>query len=102
MKKVIVLVSLVGCLLTGGCSFSANFTVAADKLAEEVSSILERNGVTPDIDCGDESIDLKDGNVVHCDLTVGDDPTTYDVTVTISDVSGTEYHIDARVADTPK
>ncbi|MDR1449682.1 MAG: DUF4333 domain-containing protein [Propionibacteriaceae bacterium] len=102
MKKMAVLAASAVCLLAGACSASVNFTVSPDSLADDIARMLERDGLTPDIDCGDEDIDIVNGNVVHCDLSAAGDTAVYDVTVTFSEVSGKNYHIDAQVADAPK
>ncbi|GMA32645.1 DUF4333 domain-containing protein [Litorihabitans aurantiacus] len=93
-----------GVLVLGACSFSAsaNRTVSADQVATEAEDALEEQiGQRPEISCGDDQVDLVDGEVVDCLLT---DPSTgseFDTTVTISDVDGTDFRIAVEVAEQP-
>ena len=84
-----------------GCSFSANLTVSASKVAETAADALEEKvGSRPDVDCGKEDVALVDGTIVECLVT---DPATaleYDAPVTISDVSGTTFRVSVDVAQT--
>jgi hypothetical protein len=89
-------------LLLSGCSFSANLTVPADKVAETAEDALEAEiGARPDIDCGTEAIDLVNGTVVDCLLTDPASGAEFDATVTIDDVEGTNYTVNVKVAETP-
>lgn len=91
--------------LTAGCSASANFTVTPDTLAEHVATKLQElvgTDAPPTIDCGDESIDVVEGEVVTCELTEDGSPDVYPVTVTITSVEGTNYSFDISVADEPR
>lgn len=96
--------AVLGVLVLGACSVSAsaNRTVGAEQIADEAEGALEEQvGQRPDIDCGDDQVDLVDGEVVDCELT---DPSTgseYDTTVTLSNVDGTNFDIDVKVADQP-
>jgi hypothetical protein len=92
-------------LLLTGCTFSLTpqipqvagsdvATVVEDRLEEEVGS-------RPDVDCGSDDVNLEVGNKLTCVLT---DPATgleYDVLVTFTEVKGTDYSFDFKVADTP-
>jgi hypothetical protein len=98
--------AVLGIVLLSACSVSAsaNLTVSPGKVATEAEDALEKVvGSRPEIDCGDEQVDLVDGTVVACELT---DPTTtgsrYDTAVTLSEVDGTSFHIDVDVAEEPK
>lgn len=90
-------------LLLAGCSFSANLTTSAQSVADQAAQALQEQlgtDVTPEMDCGDDAVALVDGTVVDCTLT---DPTNgleYDTTVTLSEVDGTDFHIDVQVAET--
>jgi len=86
-----------------GCtaSASANLTVPASKIAQDAEGALAEIGEA-DVDCGDGTVDLVDGEVVECELTDPATGTVYDTTVTLSDVEGTNYHVDVQVAETPK
>ena len=83
------------------CSFSANLTVPASTIAADAERALADIGEA-DVDCGDESVGLVNGEVVECELTDPATGTLYDLTVTLSEVDGTEYHVDVKVADEPK
>jgi len=101
MKRIAPVVAGVLLLMLSACSFSANLTVSPESLAANVAGALEQNGMRPNIDCGENSIDLKVGNVVHCELSATGDPTVFDVAVTITKVDGMNYTYDVKVADTP-
>src|SRR5690606_16266374 len=90
-------VALAGCT----ASASANLTVPASKIAQDAEGALAEIGEA-DVDCGDGTVDLVDGEVVECELTDPATGTVYDTTVTLSDVEGTNYHVDVQVAETPK
>jgi len=99
-----VLLAAVVLALTG-CSASATVhrTVSPAKFESVVADALETSvGQRPQVDCGDDAIDLQDGNTVHCDIGAAGDPTVYDSTVEVRDVSGAEYSVHVDVADEPK
>ncbi|MCB7135641.1 hypothetical protein [Cellulosimicrobium marinum] len=85
----------------GACSVSANLTVPASKIAEDAERALAEIGEA-DVDCGDEAVDLVNDEVVECELTDPATGTVFDTTVTLSEVDGTDYHVDVKVAETPK
>ncbi len=88
-----------------GCTASANFTVNPQAFATEVANTLQQEvsaDEPPTIDCGEESIDIVEGETVMCELTVPDSTGIWDTTVIITDVSGTEYSFDVQVAETPR
>ncbi len=88
--------------LLSACS-SATVTSPAGKVADTAASALEKTlGTRPDIDCGAKTIAIVKGKTVTCDLTDPGDGSVYDVTITFTSVEGTKYHIDVKVADTPK
>lgn len=88
-------------LTLSGCSFSANLTVSASKVAETAADALEEKaGSRPEVNCGKEDVALVDGTVVDCTVT---DPATaleYDAPVTISDVEGSTFRVSVNVAQT--
>ncbi|MEO6532142.1 MAG: DUF4333 domain-containing protein [Pseudolysinimonas sp.] len=91
------LVALAGCSLQA----EAGSTVAASKVAETAAKALEAKvGTKPKIDCGSADIVLVKGKKITCELT--DQGQVYDVAITFTSVKGTTYHIDVKVADTPK
>jgi len=92
--------ALVAVALTA-CSVNANLTVPASKIAQDAEGALAEIGEA-DVDCGEESVDLVDGEVVECELTDPASGNVYDTTVTLSEVDGTDYHVDVKVAETPK
>jgi hypothetical protein len=92
-------------LLLSGCSFSLTpqipevagadvATVVEDKLEEQV-------GTRPDVDCGTDDVKLEVGNKLTCVLTDPGSDLEYDVVVTFTEVKGTEYKFDFKVADSP-
>ncbi|WP_064316475.1 hypothetical protein [Cellulosimicrobium sp. I38E] len=83
------------------CSVNANLTVPASKIAQDAEGALAEIGQA-DVDCGEENVDLVDGEVVECELTDPASGNVYDTTVTLSDVDGTKYHVDVKVAETPQ
>ncbi|MEA9985202.1 MULTISPECIES: hypothetical protein [Subtercola] len=90
-----------------GCSASASLTVPASEFATGVTNTLVKQVAagtpSPTVDCGSDPIALVNDSVVHCDLTADDSPGVhYDTAVTISNVKGSDYHIDIKVADQPK
>lgn len=90
-------------LLLVGCSFSSNLTTSAASVAEQAAQALQDQlgtDTAPEIDCGEEAIDLLDGTVVDCLLTDPSSGLEYDTTVTLSDVDGSNFHIDVQVAET--
>ncbi len=90
-------------VVLSGCAVSANRTTSPEGLARVVADSLEKSvGQRPEVDCGDDSIDLQDGNVVHCDVNTAGFDTKYDATVEIGDVDGSKYSVDVQVADTPE
>lgn len=99
----IVLVPAAGlcALALAACSFNANLTVPASKIAEDAEGALAEIGEA-DVDCGEENVDLVDGEVVECELTDPASGNVYDTTVTLSDVDGTKYHVDVKVAEAPQ
>ncbi|WP_083402582.1 DUF4333 domain-containing protein [Curtobacterium sp. MCBA15_008] len=92
-------------LAASGCSFSASVhsTVSPSKFETVVADALEKSvGQRPQVDCGDDAIDLEDGNTVHCDIGAAGDATKFDATVEVRDVSGSKYSVHVEVADEPK
>lgn len=100
-----VVVGVVAMGALSGCSVnaSANLTVPGSDIADSAAGALEEQiGIRPEMDCGDEQVDLVDGTVVDCVLTDPSTESTFDAPVTISDVDGTEYKVSVEVADTPR
>jgi hypothetical protein len=92
-------------VLLSGCT--PNFTpqipsIAGSDVATAVEDKLEETvGSRPDVDCGDDDVKLEVTATLTCLLT---DPTSgleYDVVVTFTKVTGTDYEFDFKVADSP-
>ena len=99
----VVAAALLGAGFLSACSVSAsaNLTVPASKIAQDAETALAEIGEA-DVDCGDATVDLVDGEVVECELTDPASGNVYGTTVTLSEVDGTDYHVDVKVADAPK
>lgn len=104
-KLTLVVAGAATALLLSGCTFSLTpqipevdgssvATVVEDKLEEQV-------GARPDVDCGDESVKLEVGGTLTCVLTDPGSGLEYDVVVTFTEVKGTDYAFDFKVADSP-
>jgi hypothetical protein len=86
-----------------GCTAEVTPTVSADKFATTVADALEESvGQRPVVDCGDEAIDVVDGDEVHCDVGAAGDDTVYDSVTTISTDGGGDYSVAVEVDQTPK
>lgn len=101
----VVLAGAATALLLSGCSFSLTpqipevpasdvATVVEDKLEEQVGS-------RPDVDCGTNDVQLEVGGKLTCILTDPGSGLEYDVVITFTEVKGTEYAFDFKVADSP-
>lgn len=104
-------IQLAGAVLAGafvvlgltGCSVKATVTVPASNVAKGAADALEKQiGQRPVIDCGSGRVDLVDGTKLHCDVGAKGDSTKYDSVVTISQVKGTDYHVDIKVDSQPE
>lgn len=99
-STVVVRATALGCAAVLATACSVNLTVSASTIAQQAEEALEQEvGGDAEVDCGDESVDLVDGTTVDCvltDLTTG---SRFDTVVTISQVDGTDYHIDAEVSE---
>lgn len=109
MKKSIILFSMatMGALALAGCTFSAyaNLTVAPGSLETAVAEELRAQiggEVTPNLDCGEDHIDLVEDTTVTCALSVDGYDEVYDAEVTITEVDGTDYSFFVQVADEPR
>ena len=95
-------VAAAAALALSACSVSANLTIPASSVAEEAERILEEQiGSRPEIDCGEEKIDLVNDTHEDCPLTDPATGTEYDMVATITEVDGTNYTLNVQVADTP-
>jgi hypothetical protein len=87
--------ALAAAALVGGCSST---TVSASDVEDQISSRLESQvGQAPDkVDCPDD-LEGKVDATMTCVLTAGSD--TLDVTVTVTEVDGSNVKFDIQVAD---
>ncbi len=84
MSRRLWLVSLVGVLSTLTACGDGN--LSAEKVATAAEDALEQErGTRPDISCSEELVQ-EEGARTRCTLTAADDPTEYDVTVTVTSV----------------
>jgi len=92
-------------VLLSGCSFSFAPqipTVPGSDVATAVEDKLEETvGNRPDVDCGDDDVQLEVTATLTCLLTDPDSGLEYDVVVTFTKVTGTDYEFDFKVADSP-
>ncbi|HWH26337.1 MAG TPA: DUF4333 domain-containing protein [Pseudolysinimonas sp.] len=95
--------ALVSATLLSSCSFSLSPQVprvAADEVASVAEDKLEDQvGSRPDISCGSDDIRAEVGRTHTCLLT---DPATgleFDVKITFTEVTGSRYEFDVKVAE---
>ncbi|MFC7327414.1 DUF4333 domain-containing protein [Marinactinospora rubrisoli] len=88
-------------LSAAGCSFSiGGSSVGSDDVANEVARQLETEvGRMPDDVTCPENLPAEVGASVRCELTA--DGQTYGVTVTATEVEGTNVRFDVEVDDEP-
>ncbi len=93
-------------VLLSGCNFSFTPqipTVAGSDVATAVEDKLEETvGSRPDVDCGDDDVKLEVTATLTCLLTDPGSGLEYDVVVTFTEVTGTDYKFDFKVADSPE
>jgi len=96
-------VAAIALLLTAGCSGGIEIDTGGDEVsADTISSKAEKAlgpkvAGDPEITC-DNALAAKDGETTTCEMRVGDDPTTYDVDVTLS-MDGDDYDLAFRSDD---
>lgn len=103
-SRLAILTAAAGLLATAltGCTFSASATASPDDIATLAEDALEAEiGQRPEIDCGDDSIPLKEDSVVPCLLTDPASGAEFDADVTLTKVDGTNVTVSVQVADTP-
>lgn len=91
----------------GGCSFSIGNAHPTSVGSSQVEGLAEdaleaQVGTRPSIDCGADDFALENGSSRTCVLTDPSSGTQYDADVTLSDVDGTEFHVDVEVATAPR
>ena len=102
----VVPVAALAVMLLSGCVFSVGVNTAPSvppgDIEEAAESALEhQTGVRPDIDCGDDPIQVEEDASVTCLLI---DPVAgleFDVVITFNEVDGDDYFFDIQVADVP-
>lgn len=103
-RNMLLATAVLGLALTG-CTASVNVTVPASSVADQAAKALQKqvgSAEAPGMDCGTDAVPLKEGHVVDCTLTDPVSGSEYDAKVTLSDIKGTNYHIDVQVAAKPK
>lgn len=103
-SRLAILTAAAGLLATAltGCTFSASATASPDDIATLAEDALEAEiGQRPEIDCGDDSIPLKEDSVVPCLLTDPASGAEFDADVTLTKVDGTNVTVSVQVADAP-
>jgi hypothetical protein len=76
--------------------------VEAERLAEAAADALEPQlGTRPDIDCGELNLTVFEGRRTYCDLN-DTDGSVYEVTLTVTEIDGTDFYFDIAVAETPR
>lgn len=103
-SRLAILAAAAGLLATAltGCTFSASATASPDDIATLAEDALEGEiGQRPEIDCGDDSIPLKEDSVVPCLLTDPASGAEFDADVTLTKVDGTNVTVSVQVADAP-
>ncbi|MCK2022636.1 DUF4333 domain-containing protein [Microbacterium sp. kSW2-24] len=103
-SRLAILTAAAGLLATAltGCTFSASATASPDDIATLAEDALEAEiGQRPEIDCGDDSIPLKEDSVVPCLLTDPASGAEFDADVTLTKVDGINVTVSVQVADAP-
>jgi len=92
-------------LALSGCTFSLTPQIPevdASDIATAVADQLEAKvGTRPDVDCGNNKVQLEVGAKLTCVLTDPGSGLEYDTVVTFTEVKGTDYKFDFKVADSP-
>ncbi|MGV8859357.1 DUF4333 domain-containing protein [Rhodoglobus sp.] len=103
LRSAILALAVASTALLAGCSSEPPVEVSASSIASTAASALEQSiGELPEIDCGDDMVELKNGTTLDCVLT---DPALnedFDSEVTIKDVDGANYSVSVSVAEEPR
>lgn len=103
LRSAILALAVVSTALLAACAGEPPVQVSASSIATTAAAALEQSiGELPEIDCGDEMVELKKGTTLECVLTdpaLGED---FDSEVTISDVDGANYSVSVSVAEEPR
>lgn len=88
-----------------GCTASASAyrTISPESFESTVMKALQKiSDATPEVDCGNEDIALKDGDQVHCDVNAKGYDVVYDSVVTITTKGAKDYSVHVEVDEQPK
>ncbi|QYH36591.1 DUF4333 domain-containing protein [Salinibacterium sp. M195] len=103
LRSAILALAVISTTLLAGCSSEPPVEVSATAIASTAAAALEEStGELPELDCGSDTIELKNGRVLECvlsDLTLVEN---FDAEVTISDVDGANYSVSVTVAEEPR
>lgn len=98
-------IAVAGAAVMSLASCSFNLTADSQEIADQAANALQQQvgaDITPNIDCGDDSFALVEGETRVCALTVDGDDDVYDATIVITRVDGREYSLDVEVAHEPR
>lgn len=106
-RRVIIGATSLAVLALAGCSFNFSFGNSADPEKVEaivVEKLLEvvPDAQTPVVDCGSDSLAVEVGKTHICALSVPGTEPVYDVTLTITEVDGSDFLFDIEVAEEPR
>lgn len=92
-------------VLLTGCSFSLTpqipLVAGADVAAAVEDKLEQEVGTRPEVNCGDDDVQLEVGATLTCVLTDPGTGLAYDTVVTFTEVNGTDYQFDFSVANSP-
>jgi hypothetical protein len=81
---------------------SAVPTVPASQIDDLAETAIEQSsGERPTIDCGSQQLPIVQGNVFNCTATSTVTGDVYTATITVTTVSGNDFHIDTQIGDAP-
>ncbi|QAV69139.1 DUF4333 domain-containing protein [Salinibacterium sp. UTAS2018] len=103
LRSAILVCAVATAALLSGCSSEPPVEVSASDIAATAVSALEQStGESPEMNCGTDTIQLKNNTKLDCvltDTTLGED---FDSEVTITDVDGANYSVSVAVAEEPR
>ncbi|EAR25058.1 hypothetical protein A20C1_00681 [marine actinobacterium PHSC20C1] len=103
LRSAILALAVASVALIAGCSGEPATEIAASSIAAAAAAALEQStGELPEVDCGDDIVELKNGTKLDCVLTdpkLGED---FDSRVTISAVNGASYSVSVEVSEEPR
>ncbi|MEV8255090.1 DUF4333 domain-containing protein [Rhodoglobus sp. NPDC076762] len=103
LRSAILVCAVATAALLSGCSSEPPVEVSASSIAATAVSALEQaTGESPEMDCGDETVELKNNTTLDCVLTDTTLNEEFDSEVTITDVDGASYSVSVDVAEEPR